>query len=195
MRVIKIAVIAVLFLVCTGLGYALYRSIFSLYEEQEYVKETESMIKEKLTFIRELQKAYFSEHKEYAKSFEQLENFLSEGNLYMTSRKEEILDVKNAQGQDSIKVVVDTVKVIPVIDTLYKPKDYPTLDISDLSTIPNMKEKTFQIKADTTFKGAHVFEVGYFIPDSVKKKVNQGPQVRELKIGSMKEAKLNGNWE
>ena len=193
MRAIKVTVIAVLLVVCSVLGYVLYRSIFSLYEKQEYVKETEDMIKEKLTFIRELQKAYLSENKAYAKTWEELESFLAEGNLYMTSRKEEILDVKNALGQDSIKVIVDTVKVIPVMDTLYKPSKYPTIDLTDLSKVPNMKAKEFQLKADVTGGGTHVFEVGYFIPDSLK--TQQGPQVRELKIGSLREAKLTGNWE
>lgn len=194
MRSIKLVVIAVLLIVCSVLGYSLYRSIFSLYEEQQYVEQTEDLIKEKLTFIRELQKAYLAENKRYAKTWEELSQFLNEGQLYMTSRKEEILDINNSVGQDSIVVTVDTVKVIPVMDTLYNPKTYPTLNYSNLSIVPNMEGQVFQIKADTTMKGTHVFEIGYFIPDSLKKK-QEGPQVRELKIGSMREAKLNGNWE
>ncbi len=187
-RIISIVTIS-FFLLSAVLATVLYMRIKEKNEEKRYIAEVEEQVIEKLTLIRKAEIAYFSVNNEYTDNWDSLKVFLKTANFYITNRKEEI--ITRPYGGDSVIVSYDTLRSVPVKDSLYA-KEYPKFDINNIDKLPH---------ADTVFNifAAKFDEEGAVIEVEDSKPVNPARQkdglYKPLKFGSQSAPTTKGNWE
>ena len=116
MNLTKILAI-VLFLVSVGLSYYLYDSINSTIEFRESISNTEKQITDKLAVIREAEKAFLEQHGHYTANWDSLINFIENGKVPITLRKENITQL--SYGEEKVEVVIDTIGYMPARDRIF----------------------------------------------------------------------------
>src|SRR5690606_36108988 len=106
----------VFLLISIGLGYLLYDSVDSVVEEEKRVARIEARIIEKLQMLRDAQIAYYGTHGEYAGSWNELRDFIEDGEIFIVQRTEttELLDY----GEEVVTVSFDTLGSVNVMDSL-----------------------------------------------------------------------------
>ena len=186
--------------------YLVYNSINSEMVFNKAAKERISNNVQKLKDLRQLQVKYKQTYGEYSDNFEKLDNFL---------RFEEIVTVKaigetpdsltDAQAIEMGIISRDTTYALAkesVFDKTYlnnRKKDFP-LDIDNLFSIPHTEEK-YNISAGEIEKGnvtVQVFEISInygTVFNGLDAKNKNYELDALLKVGSMDEASLNGNWK
>jgi hypothetical protein len=112
----------VLFLVAIGLAWYLYDNINDTIEFKAHVTETESKITEKLAVIREAEKAYLERYGNYTANWDSLTNFIENGRVPITVRKEIITAL--SYGEEKVEVKIDTVGFMSARDRIFK-KNFP----------------------------------------------------------------------
>ncbi len=112
----------VLFLVAIGLAWYLYSNINSTIEFKEHVAQTEAKITEKLAVIREAQKAFLERNGHYTADWDSLTNFVENGRVPITVRKEIITQL--SYGEEKVEVKIDTVGFMSAKDRIFK-KNFP----------------------------------------------------------------------
>lgn len=117
MNLTKILTI-VLFLASIGLGAYLFFSIRSTITEREAIAGTEQQVIEKLSVIREAEKAYLEQYGEYTANWDSLKHFIETGIVPITVRKETIIPL--SYGKDSIQVRIDTIDRVPAKERIFK---------------------------------------------------------------------------
>lgn len=113
-RIISIA----LFIVSLALAGYLFKSIKSTIDLQEKIQTTEQQIIDKLAVIREAEKVYLEQHGKYTSSWDTLINFIENGTVPITVRRETIIPL--SYGVDSIKVDIDTIDIVPAKEKIFK---------------------------------------------------------------------------
>jgi hypothetical protein len=108
----------VLFVVSLGLAYVLYDNINSTIEFKDYINKTEAQITEKLSIIREAEKAYLEQHGKYTASFDTLIDFIERGQVPITVRTETITQL--SYGEEKVTVKIDTVGYMSAKDRIFK---------------------------------------------------------------------------
>jgi hypothetical protein len=133
----------VLFVVAIGLAWYLYSNINSTIEFKAEVTATETKITEKLAIIREAEKAYLERYGHYTANWDSLTNFIEQGRVPITVRKEIITPL--SYGEEKVEVKIDTVGFMSARDRIFK--------------------KNFQLNASTngTFQGFLVSEGEYAV--------------------------------
>ena len=186
--------------------YLVYNSINSEMVFNKAAKERISNNVQKLKDLRQLQVKYKQTYGEYSDNFEKLDYFL---------RFEEIVTVKaigetpdsltDAQAIEMGIISRDTTYALAkesVFDKTYlnnRKKDFP-LDIDNLFSIPHTEEK-YNISAGEIEKGnvtVQVFEISTnygTVFNGLDAKNKNYELDALLKVGSMDEASLNGNWK
>src|SRR5690606_38924797 len=124
----------VFLLVALGLGYKLYESVDSVMEEENRIARTEARIIEKLQMLRDAQVAYQGTNGEYAGNWNDLKNFIQNGNIYIVQRTEttELLDY----GEEVTTVEFDTLGSVGVMDSLFNERKYPDFNLDALAVVP-----------------------------------------------------------
>ena len=187
-RIISIVTVS-FFLLSAVLATALYMRIKEKNEEKKYIAKVEGEVIEKLIQIRKAEVAYFSIKNEYTDNWDSLKVFLKAANFYITNRTEQI--ITRPYGGDSVIVSYDTLRSVPVKDSLYA-KEYPDFDINTIEKLPH---------ADTMFNifAAKFDEEGAVIEVEDSKPVNparqEGGLYKPLKFGSQSAPTTKGNWE
>ena len=193
------------------LAFYVYNSITSevLFNKQAKERITENI--QKLKDLRTLQIAYKKEHDAFADNFNSLLNFLENDSTTIIKSVGETPDtlingqqITDAQALEIGLISRDTFFVSAresVFDENYiknRNNKYP-LDLDLLSTIPHTNRK-YNITANVIEKGkvnVQVFEISATYKDvfngldAENKKYDLN---NLLKVGSMTEASLNGNW-
>lgn len=118
----------VLFLVSVGLAWYLYNSINSTIEFRESILSTEKQITDKLSVIREAEKAFLEQHGRYTSNWDSLINFIESGRVPITLRTEKITPL--SYGEEKVEVIIDTIGFMPAKDRIFK-KTYNTNAASD----------------------------------------------------------------
>lgn len=193
MSLTKILTIVFL-LIAVGIAYYLFDRIKYSIEEEERIARIESLVIDKLKFIRDAQLLYKEANGQYTSDWNKLINFLDTGRLYIVERREEttLLDY----GAEETVIHIDTIGSIPVRDTLFHTPVYDKFQIENIATIPVSNER-FELFADKISRNnveVDVFEVVDTAPvnparwgdESIK-----GP----LRVGSRTEVTTGGNWE
>lgn len=193
------------------LVYMCYRSIMSPIEFNDEQAKREKAIEQRLIDIRKAQIEYKNVHKVHAKTFEELENFLSKEKLPFLIKEGSLTDEQLESGlteREAVKKGIikrDTVW-IPAVDTILG-KGY---DITKLGIVPGTN-KTFEmdtasIKSSSGYTVA-VFQASVkyddYLGDLNKQLlINLNHKAEKLKrfpglcVGSIKEINNNaGNWE
>ncbi|HCQ29462.1 MAG TPA: hypothetical protein DIU39_04185 [Flavobacteriales bacterium] len=182
-------------------GYKIYDSIESEIKFREETERRKAIVVERLKQIREAQVVYKSRKGEYAKNFEQLTNFLRNDSIQVIYSVGDLPDSLLGQEAKAIELGIITrdTTLIPVRDTLFK-QNFDMI-VDSLPYIPFSGGKKFNIDAGEIESGkvkVKVFEVSASLGDIYRGLdiANKNIDTTEvLKVGSMQEATLNGNWE
>ena len=188
------------------LAYFVYNSINSEVEFQKIAKVRIAENVQKLKDIRVVQIAYKSKYQGFSDDFDSLIVFLNTDSLAVIKSEGEAPDsLTELQALQAGLISRDTVYVaakshIFNADYLTTRDENYSLDLEQLRYIPYAENKSYEIDAGSIEKGkviVQVFEVSAQYGDVLigldaenKKYDLQG----HLKVGSMSEASLNGNW-
>src|SRR5690554_340498 len=184
----------VFLLVALGLGYMLYESVDSVMEEEKRIARTEARIIEKLRMLRDAQIAYQGSNGEYAGSWNDLKNFIQNGDIYIVQRTETttLLDY----GKEETTVSFDTLGAVPVIDSLFNQAKFPDFNLETLPVVPGSEGKQFEFFADKIERSGRqisVFEIRDPSPVNPDRRLNNNEKA--LRVGSRTDASTSGNWE
>lgn len=188
-------ILSIVFLVVAlGLGYLLYESVDSVMEEEKRIARTEARIIEKLQMLREAQIAYQGARGEYAGTWEELKNFIQNGDIFIVQRTEttKLLDY----GEEEVTVTMDTLGSVPVIDSLFNESKYPDFNLEALAVVPGSGGQQFEFfanKIERSGRQIGVFEIRDPAPINPNRRRNNNE--RALKVGSRTDASTSGNWE
>jgi hypothetical protein len=177
----------------------------------------------KLEQIRTLQAFYKAEKGYYAQDFDSLKVFYNDGKVTVVIKEGSVPDTLSETEAVRLKIVRRDTVLVEAKDEISKA--LPDMDISRINLIPYSKGESFEMEAGTTTKGSivvHVYEVrayrhqylkdldndprvkqaflGSFLFSGMQKQF-LGPRfdfkdnVKDLILGSMKEASTDGNWQ
>lgn len=186
--------------------YLVYNSINSEMVFNRAAKERISNNVQKLKDLRQLQVKYKQTYGEYSDNFEKLDYFLRFEKIVTVKAIGETPDsLTDAQALEIGIISRDTTYALAkesVFDKTYlnnRKKDFP-LDLDNLFSIPHTEEK-YNISAGEIEKGnvtVQVFEISTnygTVFNGLDAKNKNYELDALLKVGSMDEASLNGNWK
>ncbi len=188
------------------LAYFVYNSINSEVRFQKVAKVRISENVQKLKDIRAVQIAYKSKFQGFADNFDSLMSFLNTDSVTVVRSEGETPDSLTeiqALGAGIISrdtIFVDAISHVFNEDYLDTRDDNIPFDIKTLQYIPHAEEKSYNIDAGSIEKGkviVQVFEVSATYNDvltGLDAKNKKYDLSSFLKVGSMSEASLNGNW-
>ncbi len=190
----------VLTLAIIGLGYWLYAIIQKPIQYEDLKAERYEKIKERLEKIRDVQKVFRAEYNAFAPDFNTLIAFADTGKETILERKDSsfvFYDEVFQQERSKDTVVVKVLGYRNVGESLFG----KNFDVSQLQYIPGTKDK-FEMDASKIKVGdviIPVFEAkapNTVVFGDVQKKYDQFIDKNyELKVGSMTEPTLSGNWK
>lgn len=200
--IIKI-VLAIIIIV---LGYLVVRSVKAPVDFKKERAKREKVVIQKLKDIRSSQLVYKSIYNEFAPTFDTLIDFLKNGKIPIVKM------IPDPEDTTFTKTINDTIRWDIVADFLFPDsviKNRPNFSLDNLSLIPFSEGENFKLEAGTIIKGnltVHVFEVSAFYNSFMKgmdeqllfnkiAKMKQLEKFPGLKIGSMTEPSIDGNWE
>jgi len=186
--------------------YLVYNSINSEMVFNKAAKERISNNVQKLKDLRQLQVKYKQTYGEYSDNFEKLDYFLKFEKILTIKAIGETPDsLTDAQALEMGIISRDTTYALAkesVFDEAYlnsRKKEFP-LDIDNLISIPHTEEK-YNISSGEIEKGnvtVQVFEISTnygTVFNGLDAKNKNYELDALLKVGSMDEASLNGNWK
>ena len=190
------------------LGYMTFNSVYNEIKFNKIKVERYKVVIDRLIDIRDSQLAYKEVNGEYTDSFEKLINFVDNGKVPITQRRDTlVLDEERTRAFGG----VETFKTRTLIDTLsfYSPKDSLFKGSDRFKSMMNVgvgKEGAkFTLKAGKLDDIA-VFEASvdkaivlfgqekYLIEKERQAFSVAGVKGESVKIGSMEEVNTNGNW-
>jgi hypothetical protein len=187
------------------LAYFVYNSINSEVEFQQVAKVRVAENVQKLKDLRQVQIAYKKVNNTYSNNFESLIDFLENDSMAIVKAIGETPDsLTDVQALELGIISRDTAYVLAketVFDEAYlssRNEKFP-LDLSALTTVPH-SDQNYSVDAGMVEKGkvmVQVFEISttygavFTGLDAENKSFELG---NLLKVGSMDEASLNGNW-
>ena len=187
------------------LAYFVYNSINSEIEFQQVAKLRIAENVQKLKDLRQVQIAYKKVNNNYSNNFESLIDFLENDSMAIVKAIGETPDTLTDEQALELGIISrDTAYVLAkesVFDEAYlnsRNEKFP-LDLSELTTVPYSNEN-YSFDAGMVEKGkvvVQVFEISttygtvFAGLDAENKSFELG---NLLKVGSMDEASLNGNW-
>lgn len=119
------------------LGYFLFNSVKSVIDQEKYIQRVERNIIDKLQLIRDTEVAYQMVHGKYTSNWDSLINFLNSGTIYITERKEEIL--QKEYGAEEVIVHIDTVGMMPAKEYVFT--ELNLLTAGDTGVVTNINFK------------------------------------------------------
>lgn len=201
---VKIVVMTVMMVVIVVLAYFIYESIMEPVRFNAEKNRRYSVVIQNLKDIRDIQRYYKSEKGLYASDFDQLLEFANVGELPIVRMVPDPDDTTNTR---SLK---DTIGYVKVKDTLFGNR--PNFKLASIRYVPYTDNVVFEMKADTIDKGGvmvPVFEASALNKVILNKGMEEYEQLRinldaslihidkfpGLKVGSLAEPSLDGNWE
>lgn len=201
-----------------AMAYLCYMSIATPVKFDKIQKQREERIAKKLKDIASFEMAYKTVNGKFADA-EELVAFLDNGNLYYVNAEGDYTDEMRDKGLTESEAAAeglikrDTV-LVSAKDSLLRGTPYEKG--SDILAIPGFEEKQIEINTDvveqyigqdtvriSVFEACVPMEVYLADLDSKQRmqqidaatKLNSGKGYPGLKIGSLEELKLTGNWE
>lgn len=187
------------------LAWLVYRSPISLKEFQEETNYRKSAVIQDLKDIRTAQIAFKDKYRVYAGDFNSLLSFVKNDSLAVVKAIGETPDSLTEDQALLAGIISRDTVFVPVYQTIYN-QDYLdtrdsrfSFDLEMLSMVP-FSDETFSIESGNIEKGkvvVQVFEVsttfGTFLNglDATNKGIDLD---NTLRVGSMSDASINGNW-
>ncbi|EKB47672.1 hypothetical protein [Cecembia lonarensis] len=188
-------ILSVVFLLgALGLGFMLYRSVDDVMQEEKRIAAIEARVIEKLQMLRDAQIAYIAAKGEYAGSWDELREFIEDGEIWIVERKEttKLLEY----GKEETTVSFDTLGSVQVIDSLFNERRYPNFNLENLHIVPGsggLEFEFFSDKIERSQREIGVFEIRDPAPINPKRRANNNE--RALRVGSRTDSSTSGNWE
>ncbi|SFO64825.1 hypothetical protein SAMN04488519_11080 [Algoriphagus ornithinivorans] len=184
----------VFFAVAIALGYLLYKGVDDVVEEEKRIALIESAIIEKLQMLRDAQLAYQASNGKYADNWNDLKNFIQNGEIWLVQRTEttKLLDY----GKEETTVTFDTLGSVNVMDSLFNERKYPDFNLEALAVVPGSGGKMFEFFADKIERNNYqinVFEIRDPAPINPERRLNNNEKA--LRVGSRTDASTEGNWK
>ncbi|MGB0888360.1 MAG: hypothetical protein ACPGSL_09575 [Vicingaceae bacterium] len=197
----KIVIQIVLAIASVGMAYLIWDSIDSKIVLTETVDMRNAVTQERLTQISEAQIEYKKVRGNYASSFDELIGFLKNDSVIQVKMEGEVPD--SLLGKEALALEMGIIKrdtsKIPVRNILFTDNFDNIVD--SMPYIPFAGGKQFTIAVNTIEKNKiklPVFEVKADLKDIYVglKTDNEGYDMEDyLAVGSLEEAKTNGNWD
>lgn len=190
-------------------GYQIYKSVNAPIEFKKVKQERFQAIVNSLKDIRNSQEAYKSVNNKFAANFDQLVNFVENGNFILLQKRDSsYMKFNRAYGIDMLEEVqiIDTLGTVAVKDSIFKNSNrYKTM-----MNVPFAQNgEKFKMESKIILKGGYkaaVFRayiekntVLYDQPEDLVAKENSAVSVEEIngsiiQVGSINDVSLNGNW-
>jgi len=193
----KLVIQGVLALVAILLAYMVYDTIDSRIEFEETAEYRKSVVVEKLKDIREAQKAFKGVYGKYARDFGTLISFVKTDSMPYIKAIGTVPDTLTEVEAVQMGIVVRDTFKIAIRDTLFE-ANYP---IDSLSYVPFAEGVEFDMDADQI--EINQLQVQVFEAKADYKDIftglnpqNEGIKLEDgLRVGSMTDASISGNWE
>ena len=204
----KLAIQAVLWVLCIVFSYQIYDSINGPINFNETKNERYADVINRMKEIRKAQIAHKDVRGVYANNFDSLVSFIEMGIFTLIEKRDSsYMEYDRTYRIDMLRevVVVDTLGFVPVKDSLFKDDSYKLLSQVPVEGI----DAKFSIKANVINKNGYrvpVFEVkvakNVILHDQDKDLLKQenetvsvdGVNGPEIILGSLTEVSTNGNW-
>jgi len=204
----KLALQAVLWVLCIVFSYQIYDSINGPINFNETKNERYADVINRMKEIRKAQIAHKDVRGVYANNFDSLVSFIETGIFTLIEKRDSsYMEYDRTYRIDMLRevVVVDTLGFVPVKDSLFKDDSYKLLSQVPVESI----DAKFSIKANVINKNGYrvpVFEVkvakNVILHDQDKDLLKQenetvsvdGVNGPEIILGSLTEVSTNGNW-
>lgn len=199
----------VLWIICIGLGYLIYRSVTGPIEFKKVKEERFSKVISNLKDIRNSQEAFRTVNGKFANDFKSLVAFVDTGKYTITQQRDSsYMEFDKVYGIDLLRevTIIDTLGFVSVKDSLFKGDDR----YKSMMNVPYAQGgETFEMKADIVDKGGYkapVFEakvkkdvILYDQPRDLLTRENAQISVEEvngpeIRVGSLTDVSTNGNW-
>ncbi|WP_299163414.1 hypothetical protein [uncultured Eudoraea sp.] len=199
----------VLWIICVGLGYLIYRSVTGPIEFKKVKEERFSKVISNLKDIRDSQEAYRTVNGKFANDFNSLITFVDTGKYTITQQRDSsYMEFDKVYGIDLLRevTIIDTLGFVSVKDSLFKGDDR----YKSMMNVPYAQGgETFEMKAEIVDKGGYkapVFEakvkkdiILYDQPRDLMARENAQISVEEvngpeIRVGSLTDVSTNGNW-
>ena len=199
----------VLWIICIGLGYMIYKSVTGPIEFDKIKKERFAEVIDRMKDIRNAQDAFKTVNGRYANNFESLVAFVDTGKYTITQQRDssymEFDKVYQIDMLQEVKII-DTLGFVSVKDSLFKDSDR----YKNMMNVPYASNnEKFTMKADIIEKSGYrapVYEVKvpksvvlHDQPKDLLSRENAQVSVEEvngpeIKVGSLTEVSTSGNW-
>ena len=199
----------VLWIICVGLGFLIYRSVTGPIEFKKVKEERFSKVISTLKDIRNSQEAYRTVNGKFANDFNSLVSFVDTGKYTITQQRDSsYMEFDKVYGIDMLReiTIIDTLGFVSVKDSLFKGDDR----YKSMMNVPYAQGgETFTMKADIIDKGGYkapVFEakvqknvILFDQPQDLMTRENAQISVEEvngpeIRVGSLTDVSTNGNW-
>jgi hypothetical protein len=199
----------VLWIICVGLGFLIYRSVTGPIEFKKVKEERFSKVISTLKDIRNSQEAYRTVNGKFANDFNSLVSFVDTGKYTITQQRDSsYMEFDKVYGIDLLReiTIIDTLGFVSVKDSLFKGDDR----FKSMMNVPYAQGgEKFTMKAEIIDKGGYkapVFEakvkkdvILYDQPKDLLTRENAQISVEEvngpeIKVGSLTDVSTNGNW-
>ena len=191
----------VLALVAIFLAYKVYDSIRQPVLFENTKSEREAKVVQNLKDIRSTQVLFKQSYNRYTANFDSLIEYIHSGELPVVNI------IPDPNDTTFTKTINDTVGYVKVLDSLFGSR--ANFDVKALRYIPYSNNQEFEIEAGIIFRGGMnvpVFEAKApyesYLHDLDRQRVrNAAAQQKDIdkypgvKVGSMTEASIDGNWE
>ena len=188
-------------LVAILLAYLVFDSIRQPVAFENTRRERELKVVQSLKDIRSTQTLFKQTYNRYTASFDSLIEYVKTGELPVVNI------VADPNDTTFTKTINDTVGYIKVIDSLFRNRE--NFDVNNLRIVPFSQNQEFELEAGSIKRGGlkvAVFEAKTpyksYLWDLDPQRVNNLRAEQEdldkyagLKVGSMDEPSLSGNWE
>ena len=188
-------------LVAILLAYLVFDSIRQPVVFENVRKEREVQVVQSLKDIRSTQTLFKQTYNRFTGDFDSLAEYIKNGQLPVVNI------VADPNDTTFTKTINDTVGFVSVFDSLFAKRD--NFDINSLRVVPFSQGDVFEMQAGYIMRGGlkvAVFEAKTpyktYLWDLDQQRVNNLKAEMEdlskyagLKVGSMDEPSLNGNWE
>lgn len=181
------------------LGYTLYSTIMNPIRFNKERKLRSADVIERLKDVRKAQIAFKEVNRYYAPNFNELIPLIDTGKFTIVQRRDEELKYYNEvyrEYQMKDTTYIDTLGFVSIKDSIFSPK----FDLENLRLIPHANGAELQLRAGRITSGK--LNVQVFEARAPKEKYLVGLDedlinntAKDLVVGSMNSAKINGNWE
>lgn len=203
-KTVKSLLIGGMAVIIVVLAYLVYDSIMEPVRFNSEKNKRYSVVIQNLKDIREIQRYYKTANGSYAGNFDELIKYAQIGEIPIVKM------IPDPQDTTNTKTIKDTIGYVKVMDSLFSGRE--NFNLGSIRYIPYTDNVEFEMKADTLVKNGvsiPVFEAkasNRQILDKGMKEYHQDvinldaslemiEKYSGLKVGSLEEASIDGNWE